>query len=89
VLVYIGDLTALFTTTAAALRPGGVFLFSAEAAQNHDYILLPTQRFAHAMQYLERIAAATGLTVRKTQAATIRLEKGQEVPGHLVLVQKV
>jgi predicted TPR repeat methyltransferase len=88
VLVYMGDLTGLFTAAAASLRAGGMFLFSVEAATEGDFTLLPTQRFAHSMSYLNRLAGANGLTVRATDQAVIRLEKGADVPGYLVLAEK-
>lgn len=88
VLVYFGDLNRLFTAGAAALRPGGIFLLSVEAITEGDYRLLPTQRFAHSMNYLSRLAAANGLAVRATEAAVLRLEQGTDVKGFLLLAEK-
>jgi predicted TPR repeat methyltransferase len=88
VLVYFGDLTHVFAATAEALRPGGVFLFSVEAGADAEFLLQPTQRFAHSMEYLQRLAASNDLIVRETEDAVLRLEKGTDVHGYLMLAEK-
>jgi predicted TPR repeat methyltransferase len=90
VLVYIGDLVRLFAAAAAALRPGGMFLLSVEAgiSADADFVLLPTQRFAHSMGYLRRLADSSGLSLRATEEAVIRQEKGKDVQGYLVLAER-
>jgi predicted TPR repeat methyltransferase len=87
-LVYFGDLTRLFAAAAAALRERGVFLFTVEVATGAGYVLLPTQRFAHSSDYLNRLAASNGLAIRVIDEARLRLEKGSGVPGYFVLAEK-
>jgi predicted TPR repeat methyltransferase len=86
VLVYLGDLTNLFGAVAGALRPGGMFAFSVEAAADGEFRLLATQRFSHSMAYLRRLAFLNGLTVNVTREAVIRQEKGEDVKGYLMLL---
>jgi predicted TPR repeat methyltransferase len=88
VLVYFGDLTRVFAAAAAALRTGGVFVLSVEAGADAEFVLQSTQRFAHSMGYLNRLAASNDLSVRETEEAVLRLEKGVEVRGHLMLAEK-
>ena len=88
VLVYFGDLTQLFTAAANALRPGGAFLFSVESTADADYLLRSTQRFAHSKDYLNRLASANGLAVRVIEEDRLRVEKGKDVRGYLVLAEK-
>jgi predicted TPR repeat methyltransferase len=88
VLVYFGDLSRLFAAAAAALRPGGVFLFSVEASAGADFLLLPTHRFAHSMNYLHRLAVCSALSIRTTEEVVVRMDKGSEVRGYLVLAEK-
>jgi predicted TPR repeat methyltransferase len=87
-LVYIGDLSRLFGAAAGALRSGGVFLLSVEACADADFMLLPTQRFAHSLDYLRRLADANGLNVQAVQEAVIRLDKGKDVRGYLLMAEK-
>jgi len=89
VLVYIGDVARLFAAVAKALREGGVFLFSAEASPDVDFLLLPTQRFAHSLVYLQRLAGANDLAVRMIEESVLRLEKGHDVRGYLMLMEKM
>jgi len=88
VMVYFGDLSRLFAAAAAALHDGGVFLFSVESIADADYLLLPTQRFAHSMGYLQRLAGVNGLAVRATEKVVLRLDKGADVHGYAVLTEK-
>ena len=87
VLVYFGDLDDLFAAVRHALRPGGWFCFSTEAGEGADYMLLPSNRYAHALPYLERLAAQHGFTVREAERAAVRSENGVDVEGHLLVLQ--
>jgi len=95
VFVYIGELAPVFGGVARALRPGGLFAFSCEALEAQDgaddgagYAITASNRYAHALAYIERLGAACGLAVTATQNATLRREHGKDVPGHLVLLHK-
>jgi predicted TPR repeat methyltransferase len=87
VLVYVGDLDGLFGQVRAALRPGGWFCFSTEAADEGDFRLLPSNRYAHALAYLERLAAAHGFAILEAERAALRSEHGAEVEGHLLVLR--
>ena len=89
VLVYVGELAPLFTRVRRALRRGGLFAFSCEALADggKDYAILPSNRFAHAPAYLERLAGAAGFIVVETAAAALRKEHGADVAGHLMLLR--
>jgi predicted TPR repeat methyltransferase len=88
VLVYVGDLTEFFSAAAGALHEGGLLVFSVETAENGDFVLLPTQRFAHSIAYLERMAGANQLAVRMKEEAALRRDRGVDVRGYLVLMEK-
>jgi len=87
VLVYFGSLDALFAQVRAALRPGGWFCFSTEAGDGGDVALLPSNRYAHALSYLERLAAAHGFTVVEAERAAVRSENGAAIDGHLLVLR--
>jgi predicted TPR repeat methyltransferase len=88
VLLYLGDLTPFFTAAANSLRPSGLLLFSVEASPQSDFMLLPTQRFAHSLEYLIRLAAVNDLIVESTEQAALRRESNKDVPGYLLLMRK-
>ena len=93
VLVYFGDLALLFARVRASLRPGGWFCFSTEAGEGGagfaslDYALLPSNRYAHALDYLERLAATHGFTILEAGRAPVRSENGVAIDGHLLVLR--
>ncbi|WP_188259688.1 tetratricopeptide repeat protein [Azospirillum tabaci] len=92
VLVYLGNLTALFEGAAKALRPAGRFAATVERldgeAAASGYALGPSRRYAHSEAYLRETAAAAGLTVLLMEPCSPRREKGVGVPGLLFIVEK-
>ncbi|MFC5478938.1 tetratricopeptide repeat protein [Massilia suwonensis] len=87
VLVYFGELDTLFGQVRAALRPGGVFCFSTEALDDGEFALLPSQRYAHSLAYLERLATRHGFTVLEAERAMVRREHGADIDGHLLVLR--
>lgn len=92
VLVYLGNLTALFEGAAKALRPAGRFAATVERlegkAAGTGYALGPSRRYAHTEAYLRETAAAAGLTVLLMEPCSPRREKGVGVPGLLFIMEK-
>jgi predicted TPR repeat methyltransferase len=82
VLIYVGELSAVFRHVARLLEPGGLFAFSVELPTNDQELqLLPSLRYAHAERYVLRLAAEHGLGVAHRHAAPIRHEQSKPVPG--------
>jgi predicted TPR repeat methyltransferase len=89
VFVYIGDLGPTFAAAAAALRAGGLFAFSVEADDEAEtYRLSPTRRYTHALRYIGRLAADQGLVERSASRQVLRIERGKNVEGWIVVLQK-
>ena len=84
-MIYLGDLAPLFAGVAAHLAPGGLFLCSTErlADDSLDSRLTTTGRYAQSDGYIERLAAAAGLSVLRRQPAALRQEHGRPVEGSL------
>jgi predicted TPR repeat methyltransferase len=87
VLIYFGDLSAVFAETAKALRGGGHFAFSTELHEGEGYRLQTSGRFAHSPDYVKRIAEPWFDEVAAVRT-TIRLEGNERTPGHLFLVRR-
>jgi predicted TPR repeat methyltransferase/Tfp pilus assembly protein PilF len=87
VLIYVGDLAPVMEAAAAALRPGGLFVFSVEAAGGDRFHLQhAVRRYAHSKPYVEHIAAICGFQQRSIEPLLVRLERGQPVPGYMVVL---
>ncbi|MBL0726387.1 tetratricopeptide repeat protein [Piscinibacter sp. HJYY11] len=89
-LCYFGELQPAMTAAAAALRPGGRFVFTVEAWKSdsgESYKLQPHGRYAHHRGYLRRLLAQAGLGELAIREETLRIEGGQPVSGWLVAAQ--
>ncbi len=85
VLIYLGDLAPLFAQVAHHLRPDGLFLFSIErlADDNRDSQLTVSGRYAQSDAYIARLAAASGLELRRRDDVVVRQEHRAPVQGSL------
>jgi len=88
VMVYFGDLAPLLTSSAYALRPGGLLAFSTESHDGDGFLLLPSGRFSHAPDYVQR-SACPEFSLVTSMPTTIRLEATQRVPGRLFLFRRL
>lgn len=87
VLIYIGDLDPLIAAAARHLAPGGLVAFSVERDDAADVTLRPTGRYAHRRAYLERLAAAHGLTPVAFEPIVVRHENPGPIPGWVFLLR--
>ena len=62
VFIYVGALEAVFDGVARVIEPGGVFCFSVELAPDEqDFVLRPSQRYAHSRALPARAGPAPRL----------------------------
>lgn len=92
VFVYFGELGPVFRATAAAMRPGGIFVFTTELVTDEEapdgFRLRPHGRYCHAPAYLEARLRDAGLEVVSLREAHVRLEAGDPVSGTLAVARK-
>ena len=98
VLLYMRDLTDLFVEVAAALRPGGLFAFSTELAEDSECGGIPPQGrgWVERRRSALRIARVTcdGSSTPRTASicslsvTNIRNEGRKPLQGHLCIVSK-
>jgi predicted TPR repeat methyltransferase len=86
-LVYFGNLGEVAAAAHAALRPGGMFVFTLEELMSDDADLAmrlePHGRYAHRRCYAERLLKETGFSV-EIVPADLRMESGVPVRGLVV-----
>ena len=86
-LVYFGALEDVAAAAAAALRPGGLFVFTLEEAVDAQalptYTLQSHGRYVHRLEYVERVLVDAGLHPDVARAE-LRLERGLPVQGFVV-----
>jgi predicted TPR repeat methyltransferase len=88
VLIYFGDVTALFRAAARALRPGGLFAFTVESRRSGTYHLTVTGRYAHNPAWLDKVGAEAGFIKRSHLRAPLREEVGKPVPGYYGVMER-
>ena len=89
-LVYFGALDDVIAAAAAALRPGGLLIFTLEHAADPgapDFRLETHGRYTHSRSYVERLLAADGFEI-DVGTAELRMESGAPVAGLVVRGRK-
>jgi predicted TPR repeat methyltransferase len=90
VFIYVGALEAVFDGVARVMKPGGVFCFSVElASDEQDFVLRPSQRYAHSERYLRALALRHGFEIRSMLRHPIREDQRQPIPGLFVCLGAV
>ncbi len=94
VFIYVGKLDEVIPAIRQALRPGGLFAFSAEAAEvlraphSEGYRLGVMGRYAHSAEYLRKLAAESDFEVMLMRDTRIRSEHRRPVPGWLAVFRR-
>ena len=88
VLVYIGDLDAVFLAAFEALKDNGHFAFTVEAAREDGWRLASTGRYVHARSYVEELAQLHGFEVLNVARSVLRRQAGASVWGDVWLLAK-
>lgn len=93
VFVYIGELDTVFAAASRIMLAGAVLGFSVEASvetthESADYILRPSQRYAHSHAYLQRLAQLHGFKIAETSQEIARQDKGEDVHAHILVMIK-
>lgn len=83
VLNYFGELAPVFAAVAEALRPGGLFVFTVEAADAGvaRYALAVHGRYSHAQAHVELLLGEAGLERLAVEQQVLRMEAQQPVQG--------
>ena len=85
-LIYFGDLGQVVTPAARLLADGGAIAFSVERGDEPPYRLTDSGRYVHHRQHIAEVAAASGLEIAHHREAYLRMEYGEEVIGHVVVL---
>lgn len=81
VLVYFGDLAAVFRGAKWKLRQGGWFLFTVEKNSGSGFALGPKRRYRHSADYIRETAMETGLDCIGLIDCSPRKDAGEPVAG--------
>jgi predicted TPR repeat methyltransferase len=89
VFIYVGHLEAVFEALSPRMQPGGWLAFTVEEADPGLAVQLhSTLRYAHALSYLQGLAAQHGWQWARLHRAPLRLDQAQPLMGAYVYLQK-
>jgi predicted TPR repeat methyltransferase len=89
VFIYVGWLDAVFEALSLRVKPGGWLAFTVEEADpGFEVQLHSSLRYAHALTYLQKLAAEHGWHWAKVHRAPLRLDQAQPLMGAYVYLQK-
>ena len=92
-LCYFGDLREVMAAAAAAVRPGGFFIFTVERGEEDDgtmaagFRINPSGRYSHQESYIRRTLAEAGMKLRSVAYLVSRQEMGASVAGLVVTAE--
>ena len=89
VFIYVGWLEAVFEALSPRVRSGGWLALTVEEADpGFEVQLHSSLRYAHALPYLQKLAAEHGWRWAKVHRAPLRLDQAQPLMGAYVYLQK-
>ncbi len=88
VFIYFHELMQVGGPAAQALKPGGLLVFSVETHDGDGVTLSDTLRYVHSVPHVREAIAAGALELVMMEQAWARREKGDEVPGLVVVARR-
>ncbi len=89
VFMYCGALEDVMRSAFAALREGGLFVFSVERHDGPESEVLRTSlRYAHNAEHLQNLLLLAGFELVEERTETIRLDRGEPVQGALFVARR-
>ncbi len=88
VLSYFGDLSAILSSAAQALKPNGLLAFTVEKSSRPGSNLHPTGRYSQHPDHVRAALAVSGLQSVEQTEATIRTEGNAPVAGLIVSARR-
>ncbi len=88
VFPYLGDLEALFQTIVKCLSTKGLFFFTTEISDQHDWLLQDTLRFCHHPGYIKRLIKQFNLHLLYANPIYARQQNHHNLQVMLYVLQK-
>ncbi|HCU58931.1 MAG TPA: SAM-dependent methyltransferase, partial [Alphaproteobacteria bacterium] len=91
VLTYFGDLRVVFENVASNLELGGLFVFSVSENlfTTDDFLLMPSGRFVHNLDYVMTLLKKCGYSKLSQERVALRNEGDKVVWGYVITAEKI
>ncbi|HEV7325394.1 MAG TPA: methyltransferase [Bosea sp. (in: a-proteobacteria)] len=87
VFVYLGDLAPCFHQSARVLKAGGLFAFTVQSHEGEGIAVGQDRRFAHAESWIREKLDEAKLNPALVEPRSTRIDRGQPVPGLIVVAE--
>jgi predicted TPR repeat methyltransferase len=87
-LTYLADLEPLLRAAFQRAAAGGIFVFSTEHGEKHQWQVRQTGRFAHRPDYVVEVAQRSGWQLITSEEADLRREEDAWIRGDLFVLAK-
>lgn len=88
VLVYFGDLVAVFSAVHGVLSDGGYFIFSVEKGDTEGFRLRSTGRYQHHPSYVQGVADGIAFETSLCAEAVLREQDGRPVTAAVFVLRR-
>jgi predicted TPR repeat methyltransferase len=88
VFVYMAGLQDVFREAHRVLTRDGLFAFTVQAHDGEGIVLGEDKRYAHGEAYIRALAAETSFQVAVVDGVSTREDRGIDVPGLLVVLER-
>jgi predicted TPR repeat methyltransferase len=88
VFVYLGDLAPCFHQSARVLKAGGLLAFTVQSHGGEGITVGQDRRFAHAEAWVREALVDAGLKPASVEPQSTRVDRGQPVPGLLIIAER-
>jgi len=88
VLIFFGELSAMFTAVSRRLKSDGYFIFTLYKSNGADIEIRDNMHFAHSEQYIRSIVTQPGFDVASIEPVIHEYEHEQPQPGFIVTLHK-
>lgn len=88
VLVYFGELSALFNAVFGVLSSGGYFVCSVERGDAEGFRLRSSGRYQHHPAYVQQLAGDLGFETLSCRQATLREQDGRPVTAAVFVLRR-
>ena len=88
VLEYMGDLSGVLAAVSQALRVGGAIAFTVEKHDGPGYVLNPTRRYAHSIEYVRSLLGDARMREVSASESVLRTQDRRDVAGWVIVLQK-
>lgn len=89
VIIYIGDIEALFSAVKEKASQNALLLLTTESHEGEQFILRNTGRYAHSHEYIKSVSSANGFSIVASREIPLRKEGDNWLAGEMFVLRSI